>query len=165
MTPWASSGLAESVGEGTGGLPNRLRESVQVLQSPANVRAVWATLGLGVKSGVGWGWGFLGSSQPIQTVHRLLQAVPLAQVVVNLTVLHSWIRGLAPCGNLPHGHPKGPLQWGRGERIRGCPLHRHTAHTQVMGTATFKCTCILSCLCGCIAAIHRTTLAQVYTQR
>lgn len=80
-----------------------------------------------MKSGIGRGWGSSGSSQSIQTVHRLLQAVPLAQVVVNLAVLHSRIWGLAPCGNLPHCHSEGPL-WGgvRGERIRGSLLHKDT---------------------------------------
>lgn len=62
-------------------------------------------IGNALKGARGW----QGASQSIQTVRGLFQAVSLAQVVVDLAVLHAGVWRLAPCSNLPHGHSEGPL--------------------------------------------------------
>lgn len=112
-----------------GGLLNSLRDSVQVF--------IGSWICFRVKSGIKWRWcwgrgeeGSQGSSQSIQTIHRLLQAVSLTQVVINLTVLHSWIWGLAPSSNFPHCHPEGPLWRAEGRELEcfSCtktPLNTH----------------------------------------
>ena len=115
LTPFVNSHSSE----GAGGLLNSLRDSVQVLEGSGHIRARWGAQGFRMKSGIGWGWGgSQGSSQSVQTVHRLLQAVSLAQVVIDLTVLHSGIRRLAPGGDFPHGHPKGPLWRAEGRELK-----------------------------------------------
>ena len=48
-------------------------------------------------------------SHAVQAVRGLFEAVPLPQVVVDLTVLYARVRRLAARGDLPHGDTERPL--------------------------------------------------------
>lgn len=64
-------------------------------------------------------------SHAVEAVWRLFETVALSQVIINLAVFHTGVRGLAPSGDLPHGDPKRPLRdqrRGTEEKSRGVEI-------------------------------------------